>query len=188
MPFSFKKLEIPELVLIEPKVFPDDRGVFMETYKYSDFAGFGIKDRFVQDNYSKSTKRGVLRGLHYQINPFAQAKIIQVTTGRIFDVAVDIRIGSPSYGKWTGINLSSENKRMLYIPLGFAHGFCTLSEAAEVIYKCTNAYSPQHERGIIWNDSLLNINWPVENPILSAKDAVFPNFDKIDTDFIYDEK
>ncbi|RKY02938.1 MAG: dTDP-4-dehydrorhamnose 3,5-epimerase [Spirochaetes bacterium] len=186
MPFSFKKLEIPGPVLIEPKVFSDDRGIFMETYKHPDFAEFGIKEIFTQDNYSKSIKKGVLRGLHYQIPPFAQAKIIWVISGEIFDVIVDIRVGSPYYGKWIGINLSSENRKMLYIPCGFAHGFCTLSEVTEVVYKCTNVYSPQHERGIIWNDPLLKINWPVKHPILSKKDSTHPTFDKIEKVFLYD--
>ncbi|MCK5493010.1 MAG: dTDP-4-dehydrorhamnose 3,5-epimerase [Candidatus Omnitrophica bacterium] len=187
MPFNFKKLEIPEIVLIEPKIFPDGRGFFIETYKYSDFADFGIKENFIQDNYSKSTQKGVLRGLHYQIPPFSQGKIIQVISGEIFDVAVDIRDGSPSYGKWVGVNLSSENRNMLYIPFGFAHGFCTLSEVTEVMYKCTNIYSPQHERGIIWNDSILNIDWQVDNPILSLKDTDYLSFDKIEKSFIYNE-
>lgn len=188
MPFSFKRLEIPGLVLIEPKVFPDGRGFFIETYKYLDFANFGIKERFVQDNYSKSTQKGVLRGLHYQTPPFSQGKLIQVISGEIFDVAVDIRIGSPNYGKWISVNLSSENKKMLYIPSGFAHGFCTLSEITEVMYKCTNNYSPRNERGIIWSDPSLKIKWPVGNPILSAKDAEYSTFDKIEKDFRYNEK
>lgn len=188
MPFKFKRLEIPEIVLIEPKIFPDGRGFFIEIYKHSDFADFGIKERFVQDNYSKSTQKGVLRGLHYQIPPFSQGKIIQVISGEIFDVAVDIRVSSPNYGKWIGVNLSSENRKMLYIPSGFAHGFCTLTEITEVIYKCTNIYSPQHERGVIWNDDTLKIDWPVENPILSEKDLVYPSFDNIEKSFIYNEK
>jgi len=188
MPFKFEKLAIPGVILIKPKVFADKRGLFMETYKYPDFADFGIKDRFVQDNYSKSAKKGVLRGLHYQIDPFAQAKLVRTIRGEIFDVAVDIRVGSPAYGKWTGVCLSSENKKILYIPRGFAHGFCVLSDLAEVMYKCSNIYSSECERGIIWNDPLLKIDWPVKKPILSAKDAGYSTFDKMEKSFIYNER
>lgn len=173
MPFRFERLEIPEVILIEPKVFSDERGFFMETYKYSNFAAFGIKERFVQDNHSRSVK-GVLRGLHYQRPPKAQGKLVRVLVGEIFDVAVDIRKGSPTYGKWVGVMLSAENRWMLYIPPGFAHGFCVLSEEAEVTYKVTEEYSPEHDAGIIWNDPEIGIDWPVEQPILSAKDAGLP--------------
>ncbi|GFN23658.1 dTDP-4-dehydrorhamnose 3,5-epimerase [Thermanaeromonas sp. C210] len=173
MPFRFTRLEIPEVVLIEPVVFPDERGFFLEAYKYSEFAAFGITERFLQDNHSRSRK-GVLRGLHYQNPPKAQGKLIRVVVGEIFDVAVDIRKGSPTYGRWVGVRLSSENKRMLYIPPGFAHGFCVLSEAAEVLYKTTEEYAPECEAGIIWNDPDIRISWPVENPVLSPKDARWP--------------
>ncbi len=173
MPFTFRRLEIPEVVLIEPKVFQDGRGFFMETYKFSEFAEFGITERFVQDNHSRS-KKGVIRGLHYQNPPRAQGKLVRVVVGEIFDVAVDIRKGSPTYGKWIGERLSSENKRMLYIPPGFAHGFCVLSQEAEVVYKVTEEYAPEHEAGVIWNDPGIGIRWPVENPILSPKDARWP--------------
>jgi dTDP-4-dehydrorhamnose 3,5-epimerase len=173
MPFKFERLTIPEIVMIIPKVFSDERGFFMETYKYSDFAALGIKERFVQDNYSCSAK-GVLRGLHYQRHPKAQGKLVQVISGEIFDVAVDIRKGSPTYGKWVGLTLSAENKQILYIPPDFAHGFCILSKKAEVIYKVTEEYSPQYDAGIIWNDPKIGIKWPIESPILSAKDIALP--------------
>ena len=173
MPFQFSRLAIPDVVLIEPTVFPDERGFFIESYKYSEFAAFGIKEHFVQDNHSRSVK-GVLRGLHYQRQPKAQGKLVRVVVGEIFDVGVDIRKGSPTYGKWVGEVLSAENKRMLYIPPGFAHGFCVLSEVAEVLYKTTTEYSPEHDAGIIWNDPEIGIEWPIEHPILSEKDAGLP--------------
>jgi len=169
MPFTFKKLEIPEVILVEPKVFEDDRGFFMETYRMPDFVASGIKESFVQDNFSRS-RRGVLRGLHYQRPPFTQGKLVRVVRGEILDVAVDIRRGSPTYGKWVSTILSEENRNMLYAPEGFAHGFCTLSEIAEVAYKSTGIYSPLAEAGIIYNDADLNIDWPIKEPILSSKD------------------
>ena len=173
MPFKSKHLAIPDVILIEPKVFPDERGFFMESYKYSEFAAFGIEKHFVQDNHSRST-RGVLRGLHYQKAPKAQGKLVRVVVGEIFDVGVDIRKDSPTYGKWVGEVLSAENKRMLYIPAGFAHGFCVLSKEAEVLYKTTEEYAPEYDAGIIWNDPDIGINWPIERPILSKKDAALP--------------
>lgn len=184
MPFKFERLAIPDVILIEPKVFPDERGVFMETYKYSDFSDFGIAERFVQDNCSRS-RRGVLRGLHYQKPPKAQGKLVLAVAGEVFDVAVDIRRGSPTYGKWVGETLSAENKRMLYIPPGFAHGFCVLSEEAEVLYKVTEEYSSQHEAGIIWNDPEIGIHWPIEQPIVSTKDAALPTLSEADNRFAY---
>ena len=173
MPFKFKHLTIPDVILIEPTVFPDERGFFMESYKYSEFAAFGISEAFVQDNHSRSTK-GVLRGLHYQKPPKVQGKLVRVVVGEIFDVGVDIRKGSPTYGKWVGERLSAENKRMLYIPPGFAHGFCVLSEVAEVLYKATEEYAPEYDAGIRWNDPDIGIEWPIEHPILSEKDAGLP--------------
>ncbi|MEW6214253.1 MAG: dTDP-4-dehydrorhamnose 3,5-epimerase [Nitrospirota bacterium] len=184
MSFSFKRLLIPEIILIEPVVFADGRGFFIETYKYSEFAKAGIKEYFVQDNHSKSVK-GVLRGLHYQKNPKAQGKLIRSLRGRIFDVAIDIRKGSPTYGKWVSIELSGENNQMLYIPSGFAHGFLVLSNIAEIIYKCTEEYSPENDKGIIWNDPDINIDWPVENPILSEKDRGLPRLIDADNNFYY---
>ena len=186
MPFSFRNLEIPEVILVEPKVFEDERGFVMETYKMPDFVVSGIKGNFVQDNHSRSSK-GVLRGLHYQNPPFAQGKLVRAVRGEIFDVAVDIRKGSPTYGKWVGAILSEENKHMLYIPEGFAHGFCVLSEIAEVMYKSTNVYSPEAETGIIWNDRDLNIDWPIKEPILSAKDKKWPTLKDADVKFYYKE-
>lgn len=182
MPFIFKKLEIPGVILIEPKIFKDNRGYFMETYKYSDFAKAGIKENFIQDNCSSSVRR-VLRGLHYQKNPNAQGKLVQCLKGRIFDVAVDIRKGSETFKKWIGLELSDENNYMLYIPPAFAHGFIVLSETADVIYKCTKEYSPEDDRGIIWNDPEIGIIWPLHNPILSEKDARHPRLKEADINF-----
>ena len=184
MPFNFQRLEIPEVILIEPTVFNDERGFFMETYKYTDFAKFGMKGEIVQENHSKS-KKNVLRGLHYQKLPKAQSKLVRCVSGEIFDVAVDIRKGSPTYRKWIGIILSENNKREVYIPRGFAHGFCVLSDFAEVVYKTDNEYSPEYERGVIWNDPTINIQWPFRNPIISPKDLNLPLLDRADNNFVY---
>jgi dTDP-4-dehydrorhamnose 3,5-epimerase len=186
MPFTFKRLAISEVMLIEPKVFPDERGFFMETYKYSDFAKMGIKEYFVQDNYSKSSK-GILRGLHFQKNPNAQGKLIRCLKGNIFDVVIDIRKGSPAFGKWVGAELSEENNLILYVPSGFAHGFVVLSETACVIYKCTREYSPENDRGIIWNDPDINIHWPIKDPVLSEKDKKHPALKDADINFKYEK-
>jgi dTDP-4-dehydrorhamnose 3,5-epimerase len=173
MPFLFERLEIPDIVLVKPKVFSDQRGFFLETYKYSEFFKNGIKEYFVQDNHSKSVKN-VLRGLHYQNNPKAQGKLVRCTKGRVWDVGVDIRKGSPYFGKWVGLELSEENFYMLYIPAGFAHGFCVLSDIAEVQYKCTEEYSIELDSGIRWDDPDININWPIRDPLLSEKDLKLP--------------
>lgn len=173
MPFEFERLAIRDVVLVKPRVFRDERGKFLETYKKSEFEAFGIREVFVQGNHSISGQ-GVLRGLHYQAPPKAQAKLVRAVLGEIFDVAVDIRRDSPSYGQWVAANLSAANRAMLFIPAGFAHGFCVLSEVAEVLYVAGDEYSPSHERGIIWNDPSLGIDWPVEKPILSAKDGAWP--------------
>ncbi|WP_457569109.1 dTDP-4-dehydrorhamnose 3,5-epimerase [Desulfurobacterium sp.] len=175
MPFEFLKTELPDVVLIKPRVFGDNRGFFMETYKKSDFVKAGIDVEFVQDNHSKSIK-GVLRGLHYQAKPRMQGKLVRCIKGRIFDVAVDIRKGSPTFGKWVGFELSEENKFMLWIPEGFAHGFLTLSEEAEIVYKVSGSeYSPEHDRNIRWDDPDIGIKWPIQgNPILSEKDKNAP--------------
>jgi len=157
----------------------------METYKHSDFASFGIKDHLVQENHSRSV-RGVLRGLHYQKNPKAQGKLVRCLNGRIYDVAVDIRKGSPNFGKWVGVELSDETNLMLYLPPAFAHGFVVLSGVAEVIYNCTEEYSPEEERGIIWNDPQLKISWPVDKPILSEKDSRLPLLEDADLNFEYE--
>jgi len=175
MPFEFTKTKLVEVILIKPKVFGDERGFFMETYKKSDFKKAGIDTDFVQDNHSKS-KKGVLRGLHFQVEPKAQGKLVRCIKGKIFDVAVDIRKESPTFGKWVGIELSCENKLMLWIPKGFAHGFLTLSEEAEILYKVSgNEYSPEHEKSIRWNDPDIGIDWPIKGePILSQKDKKAP--------------
>lgn len=156
----------------------------MENYKYSEFADFGIKDKFVQDNHSKSVKN-VLRGLHFQTLPKAQAKLVRCIKGEIFDVAVDIRKGSPTYGKWVGEILSEENKKMLFIPIGFAHAFCVLSDEAEINYKSSDEYSPENERAIAWNDLAINIFWPIKNPIVSEKDAVNKLLGEVENNFVY---
>ena len=170
------KPPIDGLLIIEPKVFTDPRGMFYEVYSESRYEEHGIPC-FVQDNHSISKKR-VIRGLHYQVNP-GQSKLVRVTRGEVFDVAVDIRKQSSTYGKWWGLSLSETNNFQLYIPIGFAHGFCVLSESAEVLYKCSDYYSPENERGILWNDPDLAIDWPVKDPILSEKDAVYPLFSEL---------
>ncbi len=184
MPFDFQPLEIPGLVLIKPRIFDDGRGFFLELYKRSDFDRAGISEHFVQDNFSRS-ERGVLRGLHYQKHPATQGKIVTCIKGTIFDVAVDIRKGSPSYGKWVGAELSGSSRYMLYVPAGFAHGFQVISDAAEVLYKCTSEYAPALDRGIIWNDPAVGIAWPLKNPILSGKDTRHPLLKDADSDFLY---
>lgn len=164
---------LPGVLLIEPRVFGDQRGVFLETYHREKYARAGIAKPFVQDNHSHSSK-GVLRGLHYQLKQ-PQGKLLYVVTGEIFDVAVDIRHGSPTFGKWVGVTLSAENRRQLYVPGGFAHGFYVLSEQADVTYKCTDLYAPGDEYGIIWSDPEVNIEWPLQGtPLLSEKDAMYP--------------
>jgi len=182
MPFEFAKLEIPGLVIVRPKVFGDERGFFLELYKHSDFVQGGIREHLVQDNFSNSRK-GVLRGLHYQKNPRAQGKLVICIKGRIYDVAADIRKGSSNYARWAGVELSEENRFMLYVPPGFAHGFQVLSDTAEVLYKCTDEYSPDNDRGIIWNDPDINIAWPLGNPVLSGKDKIHPRLRDADNNF-----
>jgi dTDP-4-dehydrorhamnose 3,5-epimerase len=186
MPFEFKRLEIPDVVLVIPKVFGDERGFFMETFKKSDFEKFGIKGDWVQDNHSRS-KKGVLRGLHYQLNPKAQGKLVRVVRGAVFDVAVDIRKGSPWYGKWVGVILSEENKYMLWVPPGFAHGVAVLEDDTELLYKVSGAeYSPEHDRAIRWDDPEIGIIWPIREPILSEKDKNAPFLKDAENNFIYE--
>lgn len=187
MPFNFKKLAIPDVVLIEPKSFTDERGYFAEIYKSSDFKQFGIDRQFVQVNHSRS-KKNVLRGLHYQLKPMAQGKYVRAVVGEIFDVVVDIRKGSPWFGRWVSIILSSENQKMLYVPEGFAHGFSVLSDTAEVVYYCTSEYAPEYDRGILWNDSGLQIDWPSKNPILSEKDSQLPILENVENNFVYTQE
>jgi dTDP-4-dehydrorhamnose 3,5-epimerase len=164
-------LDIPGVLVIESTPFRDHRGLFCETYHAERYAQAGLVDRFVQDNFSRSV-RGTLRGLHYQ-EPHAQGKLVMVLEGAVYDVVVDIRRGSPTFGKWQGFDLSSDNFRQLYVPPGCAHGFCVISDQAGVLYKCTDFYSPQDERGIVWNDPMLAISWPVTSPLLSAKDQAY---------------
>lgn len=169
-------LDIPDVKLITPRRFGDNRGFFSETWNRAAFAEAGIEADFVQDNHSLSATVGTLRGLHFQIPPFAQAKLVRVSRGAIFDVAVDIRTGSPTYGKWVGAELSAENWAQMYVPKGFAHGFVTLLPDTEVQYKVDAPYAPDHDRGIAWNDPAIAVDWPLEGraPVLSGKDAALP--------------
>lgn len=180
MPFQFKPTRIPGVLLVEPRAFGDGRGFFMESYKASEFASAGIARPFVQDNYSRSG-RGVLRGLHYQKGPASQAKLVSAVRGAVFDVAVDIRAGSPTYGRWVGQELSESNRLMLYVPRGFAHGFCVIGDGADVHYKVDSEYSPEHDRGIAWDDPEIGIDWPVSDPELSEKDSRHPGLSSADS-------
>jgi dTDP-4-dehydrorhamnose 3,5-epimerase len=162
--------------LIKPKVFRDERGFFLESYSEKVFAENGIDAKFVQDNHSLSVKKGVLRGLHFQLPPNEQAKLVRVTRGKVLDVIVDIRKNSPTFGKWESFELTSENFEMLFIPRGFAHAFLTLEDNTEFMYKVDGFYAPESDSGIIWNDPDLNISWPIKEPILSEKDSKLQNF------------
>lgn len=170
---DFLPLELPEVIVVKPDVFSDDRGYFFESFQKEKFAAFGIDKPFVQDNESKSQK-GVLRGLHFQLPPYAQGKLVRVVKGSVLDVAVDIRKNSPTFGKWVSVTLSEENKWMCWIPEGFAHGFITLEDNTIFAYKCTNIYHKASEGSIRWNDPKLSINWGTEQPLLSEKDAEAP--------------
>ncbi|MGQ0635596.1 MAG: dTDP-4-dehydrorhamnose 3,5-epimerase [Planctomycetaceae bacterium] len=165
---QFIASELPGVIVIEPKVFEDERGFFMETYHQPRFAEAGIDASFVQDNHSRS-RRGVLRGLHYQIR-HAQGKLVRAIRGEIYDVAVDLRKSSPMFGRWVGVTLSEANRRQLYVPPGFAHGFCVVSDVAEVLYKTTDVYHPEAERTLLWNDPAVAVAWPVKEPVVSEKD------------------
>ncbi len=179
MPFEFERQEIEDVILIKPKVFGDNRGFFMESYKKSDFFNNGIFTEFNQDNHSKSAEH-VLRGLHYQAKPHGQAKLVRCSKGKIYDVAVDIRPNSKTFGKYIKVELSEENKHMLFIPDGFAHGFVVLSSEAELLYKASGEYNPMADRGILWSDKDININWEIDfDPILSDKDKNQPKFSQI---------
>lgn len=169
---EIRETSLPGVLLVEPRVFSDSRGYFYETFHAERYAKAGIPTHFVQDNFSRSC-RGTLRGLHYQ-EPHPQGKLIQVLAGAVYDVAVDIRRGSPTFGRWYGVELSDENRRQLWIPPGFAHGFCALSERADFYYKCTALYAPDSDRGLLWNDPEIGIAWPIAEPLLSAKDAAAP--------------
>ena len=179
MPFEFERQKIKDVILVKPKVFGDNRGFFIESYKKSDFVKNGIDVEFNQDNHSKSTK-GVLRGLHYQAKPHGQAKLVRCSRGRIYDVAVDIRPNSPTFGQYVKVELSEENKHMLFIPEGFAHGFVVLSDEAELLYKASGEYATQADRGILWCDKDINIDWELDaEPILSEKDKIQPTLKEI---------
>ena len=171
------KTSIPEVIVFVPPVFTDSRGYFLETYQQRKYAEAGIPKPFVQDNQSYSTKN-VLRGLHFQLH-HPQGKLVRVIQGSVFDVAIDIRKNSPTFGKWHGEILSAENKKQMYIPENFAHGFCVLSDSAEFVYKCTDFYVPGDEVGLIWNDPQVGVKWPIEQPILSDKDAVLPSWAEV---------
>ncbi|MCM8813995.1 MAG: dTDP-4-dehydrorhamnose 3,5-epimerase [Candidatus Omnitrophica bacterium] len=173
MGFTFEAMQIPDVVLVKPQLLRDARGYFLEMFKESVFLPQGAAMKIVQINSSRSLK-GVVRGIHYQILPHAQAKLVQVSLGEIFDVAVDLRRDSSTFGRWVGAHLSAENRHGLFIPEGFGHGFCALSDVADVVYYCNREYSAYAERGVIWNDPKLDIDWPVRQPLLSQKDAVLP--------------
>ena len=184
MPFTFEKQKIEDVILVKPKVFGDNRGFFMEAYKKSEFFENGITVEFNQDNHSKSTAH-VLRGLHYQTREFSQAKLVRCSKGRIFDVAVDIRPNSKTFGQYVKVELSEENKNMIFIPAGFAHGFVVLSDVAELLYKASGEYNPKGDRGVLWCDKDINIDWGIDfEPILSEKDKVQPKLAEINREEI----
>lgn len=179
MPFEFERLDIKDVILVKPKVFGDNRGFFMESYKKSEFYKNGIEVEFNQDNHSKSSAH-VLRGLHYQAKPYGQAKLVRCSRGRIYDVAVDLRPGSATFKKYVKAELTEENKNMLYIPTGFAHGFVVLSDEAELLYKASGEYNPLADRGLLWSDKDINIDWEIDfEPVLSEKDKVQPKLSQI---------
>lgn len=184
MPFTFVPQEIPEVVLVQPVRMGDDRGFFEETFRSSVFAEAGLPDRFVQDNHSRS-RRGVLRGLHFQRDPHAQGKLVSCVAGEVFDVAVDLRVGSPTYGRWVAAVLSSDNGHALWVPEGFGHGFCVLSESADLAYKVTAEYHGPSEGGVRWDDPAIGIEWPVRDPQLSPRDVTLPLLADSDHGFRY---
>lgn len=172
MSIKVTQTSLPGVLLVEPRLFRDERGFFFEAFRAQTYADVGITGPFVQDNVSRSV-RGTLRGLHFQ-EPNAQGKLVQVLHGSVFDVAVDVRVGSPTFGRWLGVHLSDSEPRQVWIPPGFAHGFCVTSETADFYYKCTALYSPSDERSILWNDPAIGIEWPISAPLLSSKDAAAP--------------
>src|SRR3989339_2205700 len=180
---EFLETSLKGAYIIKPKVFRDERGFFLESWSEKVFAENGIEVKFVQDNHSLSVKKGVLRGFHFQLPPYEQAKLVRVTRGKIFDVIVDLRKGSKTFGKWESFELSAEKFQMLFIPHGFAHAYCTLEENTEFMYKVDNFYSPEADSGIIWNDSYLNISWPIKDPILSEKDGKLQKFKDFNSPF-----
>ena len=183
MSFIFNPLRIPDVISITPHLFNDERGYFFENFNHSTFKQDQIDLNFIQENFSKS-KKNVIRGLHFQKNPKAQAKLVTAVSGEIFDVAVDLRKNSPTFGKWVSEILSEVNHKSLYVPEGFAHGFCVLSEGATVVYKINQEYSPDHEQGIIWNDPDIGISWPISESIISEKDQNLPLFKTQTYDFV----
>ncbi|MBU0597382.1 dTDP-4-dehydrorhamnose 3,5-epimerase [Patescibacteria group bacterium] len=180
---KFKETKFNDAWLIEPDVYKDTRGFFMETFSKEWFEEKGIKVNFVQDNHSKSVKSGVLRGLHFQLPPHNQAKLVRVCNGAVYDVVVDLRKDSETFGQWEGFELTANNHLMFFIPRGFAHGYCTLQPNTEFLYKIDNLYSPEYDTGIIWNDPILNIKWPISNPIISDKDAQLQSFKQFKSPF-----
>lgn len=180
---QFIKTKLEGVFLIKPQVFEDERGFFLESYSQKEFEKQGIDANFVQDNHSKSVKKGVLRGLHFQSPPYTQSKLLRVIKGSVYDVVLDLRKNSPTFGQWEGFTLSAENFDMLYVPKGFAHGFCTLEDDTEFLYKTDEFYVPESEGGIIWNDPDLKIDWPVENPILKERDKNWPEFKTFNSPF-----
>ncbi len=187
MPFRFVRQSIPDIVLVEGARFSDPRGFFLENYRHSEFSAGGIPMHLTQLGHSRS-KRGVLRGLHYQKRPKAQGKLISVMRGEIYDVVVDIRRGSPAYGNWISAVLADTDHRMLYVPEGFAHGFCVLSDEVDVLYALTAEHDPALDRGILWNDPRIGISWPIRNPMLSQKDTSLPLLEAADNNFEYEAK
>lgn len=187
MPFRFERLDIADVVLVRATASEDDRGFFKETYKRSEFAAGGISWSFVQDNFSHSI-RGVVRGLHYQIPPKAQAKLVTVVSGEIYDVAVDIRVGSPTYGRWVGVQLAAQDHCHISIPSGFAHGFQVLSQEADVVYKVSEEYVPELDRGIAWDDPRLGIAWPMKQARVSLKDSRLPALAEAENPFVYERR
>ena len=185
---KFIKTSLVDAYIFDPVVFGDHRGFFTETYNARLFKENGFSFDFIQDNHSLSVDTGTIRGLHYQLDPYAQTKLLRVTKGAVYDVIIDIRTGSPTYGKWEGFILSEDNKRQLLVPKGFAHGYCTLVQNTEVQYKVDNYYSPEHDRGISWDDPQLNIPWPTSNPILSEKDKKHPHLTDVDCQFTFKSK
>lgn len=183
MAYAFKRMKIPDVILVIPDIFKHERGYLMESYKKSEFKKNGINLDFVQDNHIKS-KKGAIHGLHYQLNPYAQGKLVRVIKGSIFDVAVDIRKGSPTYGLYVAVKLTATNKKMLYIPPGFAHGVCSLEDKTEFVYKNTAEYSPKHRREIFWKDPEINIKWPKIKNIVSEKDKNAPFLRDADNNFV----
>lgn len=180
---QFIRTKLEGVWLIKPQVFQDERGFFLESYSQKEFKKQGIDVDFVQDNHSKSVKKGVLRGLHFQNPPYTQAKLVRAVKGSVFDVIVDLRKSSPTFGQWEGFTLSAENFDMLFIPKGFAHGFCTLEDNTEFLYKTDEFYAPESEGGIIWNDPDLKIDWPIKDPILKERDKKWPRFKDLFTNY-----